>query len=172
MRFCCREKVAISAMKAFVTVEGAGADKTVVQWGDTADTIGPKGQPLGTYNSATFAVNSAFFIAKNITFKVDFSLFDWKCLVEDIYLCFGFVNQNTSPVPKAGAVGKQAVAMRISGDTAAFLGCKFLGAQDTLYDHIGRHYYKDCYIEGSVDFIFGNALSFYEVSCFFFLSFF
>jgi pectinesterase len=55
------------------------------------------------------------------------------------------------------------VAFRISADTASFLGCKFLGAQDTLYDHIGRHYYKDCYIEGSVDFIFGNALSLFEV---------
>ncbi|PKA64636.1 putative pectinesterase 53 [Apostasia shenzhenica] len=134
------EKVSISAMRAFVTVEGAGADKTVVQWGDTADTIGPSGLLLGTYNSATFAVNSAFFIAKNITFK------------------------NTAPSPRPGAVGKQAVALRISGDTAAFLGCRFLGAQDTLYDHIGRHYYKDCYIEGSVDFIFGNALSLYEVN--------
>lgn len=72
--------------------------------------------------------------------------------------------QNTTPVPAPGAVGKQAVAFRISADTAAFLGCKFLGAQDTLYDHIGRHYYKDCYIEGSVDFIFGNALSLFEVN--------
>lgn len=71
--------------------------------------------------------------------------------------------QNTAPVPPAGAIGKQAVAFRTTGDTASFLGCKFLGAQDTLYDHMGRHYYKDCYIEGSVDFIFGNALSLYEV---------
>lgn len=71
--------------------------------------------------------------------------------------------QNTTPVPAAGAIGKQAVAFRISADTAAFVGCKFLGAQDTLYDHLGRHYYKDCYIEGSVDFIFGNGLSFFEV---------
>ncbi|KAF3335037.1 putative pectinesterase 53 isoform X2 [Carex littledalei] len=132
------EKVSVSAMRAFVTIQGAGADKTVVQWGDTADTLGSRGQPIGTFNSATFAVNSAFFIARNITFK------------------------NTTPVPKPGSVGKQAVALRVSGDTAAFVGCKFLGAQDTLYDHIGRHYYKDCYIEGSVDFIFGNALSLYE----------
>jgi len=51
----------------------------------------------------------------------------------------------------------------VSADNAAFVGCKFLGAQDTLYDHSGRHYYKECYIEGSVDFIFGNALSLYEV---------
>ncbi|XP_078168282.1 pectin lyase-like superfamily protein [Carex rostrata] len=132
------EKVSVSAMRAFVTIQGAGADKTVVQWGDTANTLGSGGQPIGTFNSATFAVNSAFFIARNITFK------------------------NTTPVPKPGSVGKQAVALRVSGDTAAFVGCKFLGGQDTLYDHIGRHYYKDCYIEGSVDFIFGNALSLYE----------
>lgn len=55
------------------------------------------------------------------------------------------------------------MALRVSADNAAFVGCRFLGAQDTLYDHSGRHYYKDCYIQGSVDFIFGNALSLYEV---------
>uniref|UniRef100_A0A453AMY0 Pectinesterase n=1 Tax=Aegilops tauschii subsp. strangulata TaxID=200361 RepID=A0A453AMY0_AEGTS len=70
--------------------------------------------------------------------------------------------QNTAPVPPAGATGKQAVALRVSADNAAFVGCRFLGAQDTLYDQSGRHYYKDCYIEGSIDFIFGNALSLYE----------
>uniref|UniRef100_A0A452ZKY4 Pectinesterase n=1 Tax=Aegilops tauschii subsp. strangulata TaxID=200361 RepID=A0A452ZKY4_AEGTS len=133
------EKVSISPLRAFVTVEGAGADRTVVQWGDTAGTAGPWGRPFGTFASATFAVNSQFFVAKNITFK------------------------NTAPVPRPGALGKQGVALRISADNAAFVGCNFLGAQDTLYDHLGRHYYKDCYIEGSVDFIFGNALSLYEV---------
>ncbi|XP_047943996.1 probable pectinesterase 53 isoform X2 [Salvia hispanica] len=127
------EKVEIPPFKSYVTIEGAGADTTVVQWGDTAQS-----QPLGTYGSATFAVNSPFFIAKNITFK------------------------NTAPVPEPGAVGKQAVAFRISADTAVLVGCKFLGAQDTLYDQLGRHYYKDCYIEGSVDFIFGSGLSLFE----------
>lgn len=65
-----REKVNISPGRAFITIEGAGADKTMVQWGDTADTPGPKGQPMGTFNSATFGVNAPYFIAKNITFKV------------------------------------------------------------------------------------------------------
>ncbi|CAN1843894.1 Probable pectinesterase 53 [Linum perenne] len=83
---------------------------------------------------------SATFAARNITFK------------------------NTTPVPAPGSAGKQAVAFRISADNAAFIGCRFLGAQDTLYDQLGRHYYKDCYIEGSVDFIFGNGLSLFEVS--------
>lgn len=57
-------------MRAFITIQGDGADVTVVQWGDTAQTLGPKGQPIGTFNSATFAINSPYFIAKNITFKV------------------------------------------------------------------------------------------------------
>ncbi|GAB4852672.1 Probable pectinesterase 53 [Ancistrocladus abbreviatus] len=132
------EKVNIPPFKSFITIEGEGAENTIVQWGDTAKTTGPRGIPLGTFNSATFAVNSPYFIAKNITFK------------------------NTTPVPAPGEMGVQAVAFRISADTAAFLGCRFLGAQDTLYDHVGRHYYKDCYIEGSVDFIFGNGLSLFE----------
>ena len=65
-----REKVTIPQLKSYITIQGAGADKTIVQWGDTAQTPGAKGQPLGTFASATFAVNSPYFIAKNITFKV------------------------------------------------------------------------------------------------------
>ncbi|CAI0461712.1 unnamed protein product [Linum tenue] len=133
-----REKVEIPATMGYVTLKGAGAGKTIIEWGDTADRIGRDGHPLGTYGSATFAVNSPYFIARNITFK------------------------NTAPPPPSGALGKQAVALRISADTAAFIGCKFIGAQDTLYDHTGRHYFKHCYIEGSVDFVFGNGLSLYE----------
>ena len=34
--------------------------------------------------------------------------------------------------------------------------------QDTLYLHYGKHYLRDCYIEGSVDFIFGNSTALLE----------
>lgn len=34
--------------------------------------------------------------------------------------------------------------------------------QDTLYLHYGKQYLKDCYIEGSVDFIFGNSTALLE----------
>lgn len=70
--------------------------------------------------------------------------------------------QNSAPLPPSGALGKQAVAFRISADKAAFKGCRFIGAQDTLYDHVGRHYFDNCYVEGSVDFVFGNGLSLYK----------
>jgi pectinesterase len=63
--------VTVSPMREFITLEGAGADKTIVQWGDTADTpAGPSGRPLGTFSSSTFAVNAQYFLARNITFKV------------------------------------------------------------------------------------------------------
>jgi pectin methylesterase-like acyl-CoA thioesterase len=72
-------------------------------------------------------------------------------------------DQNTAPAPPGGAVGKQAVAFRIDGDKAQFYRVAFYGAQDTLYDKKGRHYFKDCYIEGSIDFVFGDGQSYYEV---------
>ncbi|KAK9103000.1 hypothetical protein Sjap_020254 [Stephania japonica] len=69
---------------------------------------------------------------------------------------------NTAPAPMPGMEGWQAAAFRISGDNAYFSGCGFYGAQDTLCDDAGRHYFKECYIEGSIDFIFGNGRSMYK----------
>lgn len=71
--------------------------------------------------------------------------------------------QNSAPAPAGGAVGAQAVALRITGDRGAFYSCKFYGAQDTLYDQAGRHYFKNCFIQGSIDFIFGDGQSLYQV---------
>ncbi|KAL2620798.1 hypothetical protein R1flu_001003 [Riccia fluitans] len=70
--------------------------------------------------------------------------------------------QNTSPSPALGSMGKQAVALEIYGDKAAFYRCSFLGYQDTLYDRYGRHYFKDCRIRGTIDFIFGDGQSYYK----------
>ncbi|MCO5573281.1 hypothetical protein L7F22_027050 [Adiantum nelumboides] len=134
------EKVFIPYTKPFITLQGSNSSTTIIAWNDTASKRGSNNIPLGTYNSATIAIDASYFIARNITFK------------------------NTSPRPTPGSNNSQAVALRISGDAAVFLGCQFFGAQDTLYDQKGRHFFQDCYIEGSVDFIFGNALSMYR-SC-------
>ncbi|KAJ8763406.1 hypothetical protein K2173_002289 [Erythroxylum novogranatense] len=58
--------------------------------------------------------------------------------------------------------GDKAVALRVSGDRAAFYGCRILSYQDTLLDEVGSHYYKNCYIEGATDFICGDANSLFE----------
>ncbi|XP_050365770.1 putative pectinesterase 11 [Argentina anserina] len=85
---------------------------------------------------ATFHVAASNFIARYITFENTFG-----------------------PGDQA-----QAVALRVSGDRAAFHDCSMKGYQDTLFDDNGKHYYENCYIEGVVDFIFGNATSFFQ-SC-------
>jgi len=58
---------------------------------------------------------------------------------------------------------KQAVAISVYGDKSAFYNCGFIGYQDTLWDVEGRHFFKDSYIEGAIDFIWGDGQSIYEV---------
>ena len=58
--------------------------------------------------------------------------------------------------------GSQAVAVLAEADRVVFNKCRFLGWQDTLYAKGGRQYYRDCYIEGHVDFIFGQAAAVFE----------
>lgn len=67
-----------------------------------------------------------------------------------------FYAENITFENSAGPVG-QAVACFVSADRAFFKNCRFLGFQDTLYTYgkQSRQYYEDCYIEGTVDFIFG-----------------
>lgn len=62
-----------------------------------------------------------------------------------------------------GGKGMQAVALRVAGDKSVFYKVKILGSQDTLLDLTGSHYFYNCYIQGSIDFIFGNGRSLYEV---------
>lgn len=59
-------------------------------------------------------------------------------------------------------VGSQAVAVVAEADRVVFKNCRFLGWQDTLYAKGGRQYYKDSYIEGHVDFIFGQATAVFD----------
>lgn len=56
-----------------------------------------------------------------------------------------------------------ALAAAFYGDKSAIFRCGFLGYQDTLFAAVGRHYFKNCYIQGEVDFIFGYGQSYFEV---------
>jgi PelA/Pel-15E family pectate lyase len=59
-------------------------------------------------------------------------------------------------------LGSQAVAALVEADRIVFKNCRFLGWQDTLYAKNGRQYYDHCYIEGSVDFIFGQSAAVFD----------
>lgn len=56
----------------------------------------------------------------------------------------------------------QALALRIDGDRAVLQNCRLLGWQDTLMLNNGRQYFKDCYIEGRVDFIYGSGTAVFD----------
>ncbi len=63
----------------------------------------------------------------------------------------------------AGRVG-QAVALHTTGDRIIVRNCNILGNQDTLYatGRGARDLFEDCYIEGTVDFIFGAATALFR----------
>jgi len=73
--------------------------------------------------------------------------------------------QNLTIENTAGRVG-QAVALHVEGDRCSVTSCRLLGNQDTLYAATegSRQYYRDCYIEGTTDFIFGEATAVFQ-SC-------
>ncbi|XP_027361417.1 pectinesterase-like [Abrus precatorius] len=81
-----------------------------------------------TFNSATVAAVGDGFIAQDIWF------------------------QNT-----AGPQKHQAVALRVGADQSVINRCRIDAYQDTLYAHSNRQFYRDSFITGTVDFIFGNA---------------
>jgi pectinesterase len=73
----------------------------------------------------------------------------------------GFEADNLTFENTAGNTG-QAVAAAVRADRVVFKNCRFLGHQDTLFADYGRQYYVDSYIEGGVDFIFGNATAVFD----------
>ncbi|KAM0544664.1 hypothetical protein ACHAPJ_011725 [Fusarium lateritium] len=56
-----------------------------------------------------------------------------------------------------GYTDGQAVALTANGNKTGFYGCSFKSRQDTLYAKNGWMYYSNCYIEGAVNYIFGNG---------------
>ncbi|CAM6083118.1 unnamed protein product [Calypogeia fissa] len=138
-----KQPIYIPKTKTFITFLGLDAHRTILTWFNTATSI-QHHQPETIIGTGTFACGSVIvegedFIAENVTFE--------------------------NAAPKGSG---QAVAIRVTADRCAFYGCRFLGWQDTAYLHYGRHYFRDCYIEGSVDFIFGNAtvlLEYCQIHC-------
>lgn len=129
-----KEKLVLATSKTNVAFIGEDVNETILTYDDYASKKNRFGEGKGTTGSSSFFIFGDGFTAENLTFE------------------------NSS-----GPVG-QAVAVRIDGDQVAFKNCRFLGNQDTLYPHgdKSRQYYKDCYIEGTVDFIFGWSTAVFE----------
>ncbi len=135
------EKCTLSSGKINVVLQGENRDSTIITYDDYADRYG-SGNP-GTSGSFSVAIDASDFVAKDITI------------------------QNTY-APQQGVTGTQAVALRTQGDRHEYINCRILGFQDTYYSWggsgTGRMYHKGCYIEGTVDFIFGRNIAVFD-SC-------
>lgn len=130
-----KEKITIPSTKPFIHLIGENVAKVSLTNDDFSGKLRPDGTTFGTSNSASVTINATDFYAANITFE-----------------------NTTGESP-------QAVAVNANNDRIAFYNCRFLGGQDTLLTNglTGpRQYYKNCFIDGTVDFIFGGAKAIFE----------
>ncbi|QOV20146.1 pectin methylesterase [Blautia liquoris] len=137
---------------------GEDAAHTVVSGGLYANMVLPDDTKRGTFRTYTILVNSNHVTLKNLT-----------------------IENTAGDGRKVG----QAIALYVGGDRFTAQNCRLLGHQDTLFtgplpetvkdqvaaftepevlspNQLCRQYYKDCYIEGDVDFIFGGACAYFE----------
>ncbi|MDT3404521.1 pectinesterase family protein [Mucilaginibacter terrae] len=129
------EKLVVPSWKTNISLVGESAESTIITNNDYSGKAVPGGKDsygkdkMTTYTSYTVLVQGDGFEASNLTIE------------------------NT-----AGRVG-QAVALHVEADRCVISKCRLLGNQDTLYTATGssRQLYQDCYIEGTTDFIFGEA---------------
>lgn len=129
-------KIVLPTPKQNIKLIGEDKFNTILTYDDYAAKKNSFGEEIGTSGSSSFYCLGEGFTAENITFE------------------------NSS-----GPVG-QAVAIWVGSDKASFINCRFLGFQDTLYTYGkgARQFYYQCYIEGTVDFIFGSSTAWFE-SC-------
>jgi len=144
-----REKLHIVANGIELRGTGTGPEQVVLSWDDSAASAG------GTGKSGSVTVTGDDFVAENLTMENS-----WE---------------RTHARTEEGA---QAVALMVSGDREVFRRVRLLGFQDTLYAgskschgkddatagpcQASRMLFEDCYIEGHVDFIFGDAKAVFD----------
>jgi len=130
-----KEKLIIPSWLNNIEICGEDRDNTIITYDDHANIKLPAtGKPMGTFRTYTLKIEGNNITLKNITIENN-----------------------------AAKLG-QAVTLHTEGDKLVFVNCRFLGNQDTIYTGIAgtRLYFKDCYIEGTTDFIFGPSTAWFE----------
>ncbi|WP_033341822.1 pectinesterase family protein [Catenuloplanes japonicus] len=141
-------QVIIPADRPFVTLTGLGrrpSDVVIVDDRANGTPNPATGGTWGTSGSASVTISASDLTARNLTFA---NAFDEAAHPE--------------------FTGHQAVAVLTRGDRLVFDNVAFLANQDTLYVNspdvatFSRAYFRDCYVEGDVDFIFGRGTAVFE----------
>lgn len=130
-----KEKLIIPSWLTHIEICGEDPENTVITYDDHANILyPPTGKGMGTFRTYTVKVEGNFITFKNITIENN-----------------------------AARLG-QAVALHTEGDRLVFVNCRILGNQDTIYTGMAytRLFFKNCYIEGTTDFIFGPSTAWFE----------
>lgn len=140
-----------------ISFVGVDEQTTKITYSDAAQDVMPEGDKRGTFRTPSVFIDA-----------------------DDFHAChISFLNE----AGQGDNVG-QALAVYADGDCLTFENCRFEGYQDTLFTaplpkkekqpggfkgpkefaprRHGRHFYKDCFIAGNIDFIFGSATAYFE----------
>lgn len=130
-----KEKLILPSWLTNIEICGEDRDNTIITYDDHANVFIPgTDRKMGTFRTYTVRVDGNDITFRNITIENN-----------------------------AARLG-QAVALHTQGDRLAFVNCRILGNQDTVYTGgiNTRLYFKDCHIEGTTDFIFGPSMAWFE----------
>ena len=130
-----KEKVVIPSWLDNIEIVGEDVENTIITFDDHANIrLSGTEQGMGTFRTYTMKIEGDGIVLKNIT-----------------------IENNSARLG-------QAVALHTEGDRLQFIGCRFLGHQDTVYTGKAntRLYFLNCYIEGTTDFIFGPSTAWFE----------
>ena len=128
-----KEKLQIQIPYITLCGQTGKASSTILTYSDNANTPNGSGGTLGTTGGASTTLSASNVSAENLTFA------------------------NSTPLG-----GSQAVALLVNGDQVQFRNTRFISFQDTLYVRKAKQYFRDSYIEGTVDFIFGDATAVFQ----------
>lgn len=128
-----KEKLTIAVPKITLCGQTGKASSTILTYSDNANTPNGNGGTLGTTGGTSTNLTANDVSVENITFA------------------------NSTPLG-----GSQAVALLVSGNQVQFRNCRFISFQDTLYVRKAKQYFRDCYVEGTVDFIFGDGTTVFD----------
>ena len=130
-----KEKLIIPSWLTHIEICGEDRDHTIITYDDHANIKMPETEKgMGTFRTYTLKIQGNDITLKNITIENN-----------------------------AARLG-QAVALHTEGTRLLFVNCRFLGNQDTIYTGgiETNLFFKDCYIEGTTDFIFGPSTAWFE----------
>ena len=112
-----------------------------------------------------------YFRAENIVFENSFNRYMTKEEIEDGVELIRESSSSSINVQRTESLDvksheatERAAALALEAPYSEFLNCKIYSGQDTLYTKESPLYFKNCFIEGGIDYIFGSSNAVFD-SC-------